>query len=117
MDQLQRNTDVNRMLSEQSHSASPSNEIAVEVSCDDCTAHMSFEGHETVSQVRDRALQEMRMAAPDSRRYIVIDSNRQPVNDQQSIDELISQGLAMHFRLVPQVAFGLRECGIGEHNA
>jgi hypothetical protein len=117
MDQLQRNTDVNKRLPEQSYSANSSSEIAVEVSCDDCTAHMFLEGHETISQVRDRALQEMQMIAPDSRRYIVIDSNRQPVNDRLTIDELISQGLVMHFRLVPQVAFGLRRCCIGEHNA
>jgi hypothetical protein len=117
MDQLQKQNDLSRTISQQSSGIGSSSELVVEVACDDRLVRFPVDGCETVAQIRSRALQEMQMIDPDSRRYIVIDSNRQPVRDQQTIDEILSQSQALCFRLVPQVAFGSLKMSSGDYRA
>ncbi len=82
--------------------------VTVEVACDDRQTQLDVEGSETLAEVRTRALEELGMLAADPERYVVIGSDRQPVDDQRTIDELVAASQTLAFRLLPQVAYGDR---------
>jgi hypothetical protein len=106
MDQIERQSEFVSEIPLHSHGFSRSSSIIVEVSCDDRQAQLVVEGNDTVSEVRQRALADMKIMAQDPSKYIVIGANRQPVNDKCTVDELLRQGQVLYFRLIPQVAFG-----------
>ena len=80
--------------------------MVVDVVCDDRQVQLSVEGHNTVGQIRQRAIAEMQIMTQDAEKYVVIGPNRQPVSDQRTVDEIINEGQELCFRLIPQVAFG-----------
>ena len=80
--------------------------VKIEVACDDRQTQLEAEGSETLGEVRNRALEELGMLASNPERYVVIGSDRQPIEDRRTIDELISEGQTLAFRLLPQVAYG-----------
>jgi hypothetical protein len=87
--------------------------VKIEVVCDDRQTQLDVEGSETLGEVRNRALEELGMLASDPERYVVIGSDRQPIDDHRTIDELIAEGQTLAFRLLPQVAYGARPRGHG----
>ena len=86
--------------------------VLVEVACDDRQTQIEVDGHETIGEVRRRALAEMRILASDPRKYLVVGPSRQPLNDMRSVDEVLNEEQGMYFRLVPQVAFGIGGWGL-----
>ena len=82
--------------------------IIVEVACDDRRTQLEVEGSETLAEIRSKALEEMEILAADPDKYVVIGGDRQPVNDRRKVEDLLAEGQALCFRLLPQVAFGPR---------
>jgi len=93
----------------QTHRTTNSRAMVVDVVCDDRQVQLTVEGHNTVGQIRQQAITEMGIMTHDADKYVVIGSNRQPISDQRTVDEIIKEGQALSFRLIPQVAFGPAE--------
>lgn len=106
MSELERQFERVRDPSVQSHRTNNASTIVADVVCDDRQVQLSVEGHNTVGQIRQRAIAEMQIMTQDAEKYVVIGPNRQPVSDQRTVDEIINEGQELCFRLIPQVAFG-----------
>ena len=112
MDQLQQHNQFFKSQPQQTSATGHGGELFVEVVCDDRLVRLPVQAHQTIADIRNRSLEQMQLMTSEPCRYIVIDSTRQPVGDQKTIEEILSQGQALCFRLVPQVAFGrCRDCG------
>jgi hypothetical protein len=105
---------MNQRQRQKSEDASPARQgrrtresITIDVACDDRQTQLDVRGCETLSEVRTRALEELGMLASDPERYVVIGSDRQPLDDQRTIDELAAEGQTLAFRFLPQVAYGV----------
>jgi hypothetical protein len=106
MSQIEQQISLNRNRTQQSSGAGSQGRLLVEVACDDRRVQLDFEGHETVAEVKRRALGEMQILSANPNKYIVIGANRQPLDDRQVLRDILAQGQSLEFRLIPQVAFG-----------
>jgi hypothetical protein len=80
--------------------------IIVEVACDDRFTKLSVDGHETLAEVRRKALEEMGIVAANPDEYIVIGPGRRRIDDQATIDQLVKQGERLAFRFLRAPRFG-----------
>jgi hypothetical protein len=87
--------------------------VLVDVACDDRQTQLAVDGSETVADVRREALAEMEILASDPNKYIVVGADRQPVEGQRTVNDLLAEGQTLSFRLMPQVAFGAISRGPG----
>jgi hypothetical protein len=109
MGQIERHDDRNRNKLQGNITSSKQDRLLVEVASDDRRVQFAVEGHETVDQVKRQALTEMQIPAPNPERYIVIGANRQPLEDNQLLHDMLKRGEPLEFRLIPQVAFGWKK--------
>ncbi len=109
MGQIERHGDRNRNKLQEDINSSKQDGLLAEVASDDRRVQLAIEGDETIGQVKLKALAEMQIPAANPERYIVIGANRQPVDDNQLLNDVLKQGDALEFRLIPQVAFGWKK--------
>jgi hypothetical protein len=107
MSQIERQISSNKSITQPSSAGNAgSGPLFVDVACDDRRVQMGLEGHETVGNVKRRALGEMQIFSANPNRYITVGANRQPLDDNLAIRDILAQGQLLEFRLIPQVAFG-----------
>ena len=106
MRQIEGQNDRNRNKLQANMNSSSKDRLFVEVASDDRRVQLDVDGHETVGQVKCKALGEMQLPVKNSERYIVIGANRQPVDDNLSLNNILEAGQTLEFRLIPQVVFG-----------
>lgn len=109
MIQTERQNDMNRNKVQANINSSNKDRLFVEVASDDRRVQLDVDGHETVGQVKCKALGEMQLPAKNPERYIVIGADRQPVDDNLSLNKILAAGQALEFRLLPQVVFGWKK--------
>ncbi len=109
MKQIERNDDRNRHELQENVNSGNQDRLLVEVVSDDRRVQLNAKGHETVGQVKRKALGEMHLPVNNPERYLVIGANRQPVDDNQLLNDMLKRGETLEFRLIPQVAFGWKK--------
>jgi len=109
MRQIEKQNDRNRNKLQENVNSSSKDRLLVEVASDDRRVQLDVYGHETVGQVKCKALGEMQLPAKNPERYIVIGANRQPVDDKISLNKILADGQTLEFRLIPQVVFGWKK--------
>jgi hypothetical protein len=109
MGQIERHDDWNRNKSHGNLNSNRQDQLLVEVASDDRRVQFAVEGHVTVGQVKRQALVEMQIPAQNPERYLVIGGNRQPLEDNQLLQDMLKRGEPLEFRLIPQVAFGWKK--------
>jgi hypothetical protein len=107
MGQFERQVNINKSITQKKVGSSNQNQLLAEVACDDRRVQLGVKGSATVGELKRQALGEMQLVSSDPNRYIAIGPNRQPINDNELIQNILSQGQSLEFRLIPQVAFGL----------
>ncbi len=109
MRQIERQNDRNRNKLQANMNSSSKDRLFVEVASDDRRVQLDVDGHETVGQVKCKALEEMQLPAKNPERYIVIGADRQPVDNNLSLNKILAAGQTLEFRLLPQVVFGWKK--------
>lgn len=109
MRQIEKQNDRNRNKLQENMNSNSKDRMLVEVASDDRRVQLDVYGHETVGQVKCKALGEMQLPAKNPERYIVIGANRQPVDDKLSLNKIFAAGQTLEFRLIPQVVFGWKK--------
>lgn len=107
MSELERQTRISGYITPNLQGTNKSDDLIVEVACDDRQTQLAVQGNETVGQIRRKALSEMQIKVSDPNKYVVIGPNHQPINNQRTAEEILKEGQALYFRLIPQVAFGI----------
>lgn len=107
MGELERQSQPIEGFGQQSEGIGKGGSVLVEVACDDRQTQLEVDGDDTIGEIRRQALTEMQIMASDPRKYLVIGPSNQPIDERRSVNEVLNEGQAMYFRLVPQVAFGI----------
>jgi len=81
-------------------------------SIDGSIVQFAVDGSESVAQVRERALGQMEIEPQSAGKYVIAvaesqnDEDIRIVDDNATIDQIVSEGHKLDFQLIPQVAFG-----------
>ena len=81
-------------------------------SIDGSIIQFSADGSESVAQIRERVLGQMNVETQRAGKYVMAVTESQNnediriINDNATIDQIVSEGHKLDFQLIPQVAFG-----------
>lgn len=84
-------------------------------SIDGTVVQLSAGGGESIAQIRQSALGQMGMEARHARKYVMAvaesqnEENLRVVDENATLDQILSKGHKLDFQLIPQVAFGKKE--------
>ena len=91
--------------------ASPArdNSIVRVESIDGDVVEVSASGSETVSEIRQMALEGLGAVTDNPEKYLVISAEGRVVEEGTRLSQLISEGQSLEFQLLPQATFGKRQ--------
>ena len=106
MGQIEKQINNQKSMSQKKVGSENQNQFLAELACDGSRVQLDVEGSATVGDVKRRALAEMQIVSSNPNRYIAVGSNGQKINDNEIMQNILSQGQPLEFRLVRPVAFG-----------
>ncbi len=106
MSHLEKQFDRQKSISTRNVSSGNKNQLLVEVACEDRRLRLAVPASATAGDLKYESLGKMELVLADPQKYIVIGSNGVPVDDNQTMRDMMAKDLTLEFRLIKPAAFG-----------